>query len=358
MAAPAVQTDIRGAIARLHDIGSTEIPRHVGKAIAVTVEGARDWMRAETKRTLGARVRGPGGIVRHEVPDYTINAIQATNVEYRQLGPDSPIPKGEVFVAAKQGVHGQDQSAYLKFQFGRGPQVRKPGDVGLSNSRILVWRPKDLVLAAKIGGINPFDPSGRQPRGLLGKLGLMADAGHEWGAPSKSDTMRDIARRDPERSILSLDTRLANAHARIGEGAISRMRQGRGFTQAVGRLAGLEGNYPWGVFRAPDPVSGIQTFKARPRRERDPAGGKHAFRRSDGTIGYMPNMIDTAHEYGEAGRMVGPRALFAARASVSYDPQLQAPWEAMQDRAQEELAKHLAEELAHAIERRDQGRSF
>lgn len=72
----------------------------------------------------------------------------------------------------------------------------------------------------------------------------------------------------------------------------------------------------------------------------------------------MPNMISTPHEYGEAGRTVGPRALFAARAAVSYDPQLQAPWEAMQDVARERLAATLAEELSHAIERRDQGRSF
>ena len=63
----------------------------------------------------------------------------------------------------------------------------------------------------------------------------------------------------------------------------------------------------------------------------------------------MPNMINTAHEYGEAGRMVGPRALFAARAAVSYDPQLQAPWEAMQDRAQVELGENLVAEINHIL---------
>ena len=227
-----------------------------------------------------------------------------------------------MFVAAKQGVAGQDQSAYSKFQFGQGPQVRRPGDVGLSNSRIMVWRPRDIVLTVKMGGINPYDPSGRQPRSLLGKLGAMA-APDAWGAPSKSDTMRGIANRDPDRSLLGFDTRLANAHARIGAGAIERLSQGKGFTQAVGRLANIDGNYPWGIFRAPDPVSGLQTFKARPRRERDPTGGKHSFRRSDGTIGYMLKMIDTAHEYGEAGRMVGPPAPHAPRSAVSYDPQFQ-----------------------------------
>ena len=213
------------------------------------------------------------------------------------------------------------------------------------------------MLTTKIPGINPFDPSGRQPRSLLGKLSAMA-APDAWGAPSKSTVMRDIAHRAPEPSIRSLDTSLAAAHDRIGAGAIGRMRQGKGFTQAVGQLSGLEGNYPWGVFRAPDPVSGIQTFQARPRRERDPAGGRHSCRRSNGTIGWMPNTLNVAAEYGEDGRTVGLCALFAARAAVSYDPQLQAPWEAMQDVAQERLAANLAEELAHAIERRDQGRSF
>ena len=103
MAAPAVQTDIRGAISTLRAIGSTEVPRHVGKAIAVTVEGAQDWMRAETKRTLGARVRGPGGIVRHEVPDYTINAIRSTNVEYRSLKGDSPNSQWRCFRRGQAG---------------------------------------------------------------------------------------------------------------------------------------------------------------------------------------------------------------------------------------------------------------
>ena len=120
-----------------------------------------------------------------------------------------------------------------------------------------MWRPRDLVLTTKIPGINPFDPSGRQPHGLLGKLSAMA-APDPWGAPPKSTIMRDIANRYPDTQIRSLDMRLAAAHDRIGAGAIAHLKQGRGFTQAVGRLSGLEGNYPWGIFRSPDPVSGIQ----------------------------------------------------------------------------------------------------
>ena len=218
-----------------------------------------------------------------------------------------------------------------------------------------MWRPLDILLTTKIG----VDPYGdRQPRGLLGKIGALAKR-DEWTG-SKSDVMRRTALgrdRSADAPLMSLKDRLAHAKSTIGLGGLQRAIAHAGDVKAGLRAFARQESYPWAVYRGADKQSGIPTFYARPKRTHDPAGGKHAFRRANGSTGWMPNMLDVAPEYGESGRAVGPRSLFASRSSVGYEPKLQPHWVAMQEMAEEDLVRFVAEEYEHTLERIAQGRS-
>ena len=215
------QTTLDGFIGRLAAIGSTEITRHVAVAIDKTTIVARDRMRDATRRTLGHTISGPGGLSGSRTPpDYTVNAIRARQANWRSVRDGDDIT-GDVHVAADHGSHNNDQSAYLKFQFGEGSQVRFPGDVGLANTRILVWNPLDILLTTKIG-LDPYR-GGRQPRGLLGKLGAMAERDISTG--TKSEQMRRIAGGSAlqrEAPLTSLAHRLQVARATIGVGGLAK----------------------------------------------------------------------------------------------------------------------------------------
>lgn len=113
-----------------------------------------------------------------------------------------------------------------------------------------------------------------------------------------------------------------------------------------------------GVFKGKDKVSGLPAFFSRPDRIRDPTGGYHTFRRRDGTTGRMPDMLDANPVYGTMGRAAGPVALTRARASVRHQPVLQEPWARMAETSADTLYDTLQDELAHALERKGQGRSY
>ena len=120
MPSPSRQTTLGDFVSRLAAVGSTEITRHVAVAIDKTTLVARDRMRDATRRTLGRGIQGPGGLTTDRAPpDYTVNAIRATQANWRSVR-DGDDVMGDVHVAARQGVPGQDQSAILKFQFGEG----------------------------------------------------------------------------------------------------------------------------------------------------------------------------------------------------------------------------------------------
>lgn len=127
-------------------------------------------MRARMPDVLGADVQRPGGARgRFGAPTKrTINAIEYKPVDYRSLRSLSDIDT-KVFVKSEQGRIGQDQSAYLKFQFGEGPQVRTPGDVGINNGAVRVPRGRELLLTQKLP-VNPYYVGGRQPGGILGTV--------------------------------------------------------------------------------------------------------------------------------------------------------------------------------------------
>ena len=359
------QTVIADAIRQLEAIGSEEVSRHIGVAINKVALRARDEMRQSARDTLGKRVSGPGALFAPDkVSDYTINAINATQSDFSDA-----VISADVYVNARQGKRGQDQSAFLKYLFGVGPQTRRAGDVGMSNDQIDIPQVEALILTQHMTGITS---GGRQKKGLLAYL----EAGAKRHGASRSDAMkqmgydsrgaRRVSQENSQTRYNDLQARLDRHRKLYGDTDLQRRLEaararGSSVAKAVREHAkrrDLAGLYEWGVFKSPDPKSGLPSFKARPKKIRDPSGGYHVIRRRDGTSGRMPDMLTVAPEYGASGKGAGPRALTTARATTTYLPELQGAWDLMTERGAALLAEELAKEVAHAVERKQQGRSY
>ena len=213
---------------------------------------------------------------------------------------------------------------------------------------------------------------GRQKKGLLAYL----EAGARRHGASRSDAMQQMgydsrgARRVSQENGATryndLQSRLDKHRKLYGDTDLHRRLEaarsrGSSVAKAVREHAkrrDLAGIYEWGVFKSPDPKSGLPSFKGRPKKIRDPGGGYHVIRRTDGTSGRMPDMLTVAPEYGASGKGAGPRALTTARATTTYMPELQGAWDLMTERGAALLAEELAKEVAHALDRKSQGRSF
>lgn len=367
------QTDIDGWRQRFADIGSVEVARRIANATDQTAMRGRDRMRDALRSTLG-RTRGPGGLGgQRPVGDYTVNAIQYRPINFKADHLEGAT--AEVYVQAEQGRRGRDQSAFLGFLFGEEGKgsTRRPGDVGMVDDRILIPQAMNLVLTQKLDGMDPTDSGGRQRPGLINLLEarskphnasgtIPGDAA--YGRPrTRSEAMALTARsRSSWDRLLSPEAATAHHANAFGEAALRRRLAGKEGMTGVGRRKlgkeFAETGGTWDVFKGPDKRSGLPTYKARPFKIRDPAGGTHTFTRSNGTQGKMPNMLSVAPEFGQVGRAAGPRSLTLARQEVKLQPVLLAPWREMAARAADEMLISLDAELARTLQRKAEGRTF
>ena len=234
----------------------------------------------------------------------------------------------------------------------------------MADQSILIPRPLDLVLAAKLSGIDPYDAGGRQPKGIVARLEKAA-AAHL--GESKSQVTSEMARRPRRRGqdrLTGVDERLRRSSATLGLGALARhvanagdasRKSTVGAAKAVIK-ASEDAFFGWRVFKCSDRKSNLSTFFAAPPRIKDPAGGTTRFRRADGSYATAPRMLTVQPEYGTSGG--GPRTLLAARAEVAMRPQLQGSWDTMNDRMDQDLGEQLRLEYDHALDRLAQGRSY
>lgn len=100
------------------------------------------------------------------------------------------------------------------------------------------------------------------------------------------------------------------------------------------------------------------TVEARPFRARDPAGGYTTFVRKDGTTARMPAMVNISRFDGKSGPRIGPRRLFTPIERASYQPYLQAPWDAAAAEAYGGFGERMQRELDNRLVRRAQGRRY
>jgi hypothetical protein len=379
-----LKIDWKDAKARFDAIGSNEFPRAIAYVVHSTAKWAAENFRNDVMpRVLGHNI-GRSGLVQ-SLSSYTRSAIRYdrdSGTRYDDVKSVRDI-HASIYVAATQGKRGSDQSAFLKYLFGSGPQTREPGDVGLDQRKILIPNALALALTQHVN-IDPSWAGGRLPKGMMATV-MSHRASDNGSIPdnvlagesSNAAAMRAMARARGGRrpaarqsgrwssiGMRTLGSRLAidliHQNQRAGEYDQARMTANR-----LTHKTTKEGKWskrswvgtPWRVFMRPDD-SGINTPYAAPFRIRDPAGGFHPIRRSDGSIGKMPNMLNVQPEFGKSGPRVGPKKLFTALHSANYAPKLQAPWDANIKLATEYLARQIDAEMAHRMERKAQGRKY
>ncbi len=359
--------------ARYDGIGSSQFPRHVAAAANDAAKSMRDMMRQSVREVVGREVKHKSGMSDFFGPtDRTVKAIEYQPMTLAGVGrvEDVSVP---VYVKGVQGDVRNDQRAYMKYLFGDSENVRRPGDVGMDNDKILVPQNNPLLLTQKLN-VNPYHNGGRQGPGILSAVkrraaeqeGDMFTSPAERIAQAMSLSSRlGEAKKHLNLSPFELKQSLASVSHRAGIAAIDRHVTGNGrFDKATVADAtrryvkAKDSRVPWGVFGKADPKTGVGTYFARPHRIRDPAGGTHAIRRSNGKTGMMPNMINVASEYGEAGAGVGPRILFYGLRQATYRPSLQPHWDKAIEIATVQFERAMETEFAHALERKGSGRSY